>query len=976
MSDSHAVTNNDSTPEHSATPLGVSGHAGYAAYHPKPQHRIELLKRHEDAEGKITYTRSAVIRGVMGWYYTPDGMIRVRFRGDHQSRDHPHFDIDLERLHRAGTWGPVVQAGHIHKRNVEAAVATVEGIIHATQPLQSNPDITEHSPPHAPRLAPRRNTPADREPAREAWAHLGNLLTPTGRLALGAFIAAPWLHTIGAANTALSLVGDGGSGKTLALTAMGALFGNPDLGAVHGLVSSADGTARGISAAAADRGYLPIGLDEIVSNQRPAEVLTSLVMGANRTRATRAGSAATNPATWRSLVVVTTNYTLTGDLDHEMWARRHIEINTTRTPLWQAPEGAEPDWSDIAETIDTGAGWPWWEITQRYGPGPRAQAMTDRIKALPKPLGGKLGSIGAVLQAALAGAEVMADYTGNGTWTQGVWDAALTIAATAADVTTPQWQVWAGAIVEAQATEPGSWLTGDPLHDQPLRGITAEADTAHTGTCTVSHTGTCEWWHILSGPLQIIMGTSNRALATTPIMGAIQRSPKPPHISRRETITGAGRQRVVKMCLTGLAHLADQSNGTGGVSTATDPFSGQRRTPEPTPAPAPEAAPEAAPGALRVGWAPSLVAAMMTGEGGDYDQIVTTPRTLNDGQPAYKDQLEAGGWDTHGWSGGSDSVMATHTATGAKVRFFFESDPEGYAEALRDFPTVNDGHPVKMTPAGSAIAALKHIARNTRARDPRWVLDPGPAAVFDRTRKGGHPYHYASGWTAPGVDKKDAGFQWDRNKAHLSAFGTAVLAPLWAGEDYHHYTGADLPADPLKMAGQWLIEVPVWEYPAMPSPLGDRAPAPGTPVWVTTDIMRLYHGEVGLQPVVLEAWLAPAHRVAPLAAWAERTKQELAKPKRPAHRILKAQYQQLAGKFARAEGATAKGVVRAYRPDWWAAITSNSWANVWRAVWREFQKTGRTPTRLNVDALYYADPEPPSTITIGTGLGEYKAEGR
>ncbi|GAA3133601.1 DUF927 domain-containing protein [Rhodococcus baikonurensis] len=258
--------------------------------------------------------------------------------------------------------------------------------------------------PLSPLIGPE--TAADSELGRQRWGWFAGHLAPMGRLTVGAALAAPWLEARGATSALWTLVGESGAGKTVLLHTCASVYGKPSDWSNH----------------------YPLMLDDVQSiTFSPASALTPIIMGAQRTRATRSGTLAERSGSWHSLAFLTSNSPLRDELTHELWGRRLIEIDAGM--LWQArptdPTAQNLWWSEIVTAHREMQGAPWLALNEQYKSGAKsALGMAHAIESVDKP---GAGNIGMVTQLAVAGCQWLAHWTGNPAWIEGVADAATAV---------------------------------------------------------------------------------------------------------------------------------------------------------------------------------------------------------------------------------------------------------------------------------------------------------------------------------------------------------------------------------------------------------------------------------------------------------------------------------------------------------------------------------------------------------------------
>ncbi|MET8411262.1 DnaB-like helicase C-terminal domain-containing protein [Streptomyces sp. NPDC005195] len=216
----------------------------------------------------------------------------------------------------------------------------------------------------------------------------------------------------------------------------------------------------------------------------------------------------------------------------------------------------------------------------------------------------------------------------------------------------------------------------------------------------------------------------------------------------------------------------------------------------------------------------------------------------------------------------------------------------------------------------------------------------------------------------------------DRNGSFPSACSAVPLAP-----NKLLHTGA-LDAFDRSQAGIYEIDIPDWNYPEMPHPLGrltDRPDEQGR-VWVTTphikQLERLHRDGHLTQPVTIHD------------SWTGKANESLFKPFYTAAREARTELIQAGGEPYKNYKTRLSIALRLlwpkrpesrspfWRPDWRMSMVAEAsvrhWLNAFKAV-----QEGHTLIALrNVDAAIFWTPKdtPPSTYRIGTGFGEVKAK--
>ncbi|MFF4733299.1 DnaB-like helicase C-terminal domain-containing protein [Streptomyces mirabilis] len=216
----------------------------------------------------------------------------------------------------------------------------------------------------------------------------------------------------------------------------------------------------------------------------------------------------------------------------------------------------------------------------------------------------------------------------------------------------------------------------------------------------------------------------------------------------------------------------------------------------------------------------------------------------------------------------------------------------------------------------------------------------------------------------------------DRNGSFPSACSAVPLAP-----NKLVHTGP-LNAFDKGQAGIYLIDIPEWNFPGMPHPLGqliDRADDQGR-VWVTTPHIKQ------LERLHREGHLTK--RVAIHDSWTGRANESLFKPFYTAAREARTGLVQVGGD-AYAHYKTRVSIALRllwpkreeqrspfWRPDWRMSMVAEASVRHWTVAFKAVQEGHTLIALRKVDAAIFWTPDetPPDTYRIGTGFGEVKAK--
>lgn len=996
--------NDSNNQDDSATPHHPNGYRVFLAESGDKSHYVA----HDGGRAGITVwpaddpRKRTCIPGVAGRFQKGDGVVYIL----PTEWQEPYY-ATAEEVNRGIAFAKIGEhaAADWHKNHPHRLIWQK---VASSWPITSpSPRVTEGLPPLAPLFHPSQD---DEETAQACWGAMADRLTPTGRWIVGLVLMSPWIDRAGATSSVLSLWGEAGEGKSLLAQVCSALFGVHDESPSRGgLFQTFDSSPQGIKAQAQDLSYYPMILDEVQAATGDVESqLRALVMGADRSRANRSGSAVASAARWGGLVLVTGNEPL--DLVHEMFTRRLIEVQVC--DLWADVPPAEQwqeraaYWQDIAQKqLPVMEGWPWYVLTKSYLPGSmNAQQIISAVHQVQIPGPGNLGMLG---QIASVGAQWLAEWTGSSTWTDGVWQAGANLITERLAAAPNPARDAATQIIDDMATNPGAW---NESTEYDAHGVLA--DDVQGQVCGCNHDGQCVWYNIYAKALRDIVDVPLRRLGRTRFRHALYTTGSR-DLTRpvRRGLNGA-RPRVATVCIEALVEIA----------TPIQPAHEQQEArsipqmPEPLEIDFfPEGDPDPFQNPHTVGDTPITdeeefhIEATDDGEEDPNERVflwtVGTDIDAELDSAIDKDATDlvvptgwpvktATRWDLGDWTATGASRRVTRP-DGRGLRVWSWSNgnvaPEDYCTALREFHRetgYNFNSPNTLSHS-VAVRFGRGYDGNKQRRDAMMQLT-GRATMKSGSEKHAHMIDIADTWEDEGLasirywgERKPTVpvVSYDRNKAYLPSISNARIAPFFHGEPSYQHYGADAPVDKTKYAGMYKIVVPEWNSP-LPPPHGSKQP--GDIIWVSTEIMDLYqqierdYPHMAVDVTIVEAWLGVSHQgknVPQLEHLTTVVTRLLDKFDNPTRMIPKQMYSGFAGSIS--SPLFRRAPRRIYRPDWAAAIEQNAWCNVLRNVYTAYEIDNRyIPVNLTVDAVKYpADLPTPPGFKIGTGLGQYKIEG-
>ncbi|MEU7341923.1 DnaB-like helicase C-terminal domain-containing protein [Streptomyces sp. NPDC007074] len=216
----------------------------------------------------------------------------------------------------------------------------------------------------------------------------------------------------------------------------------------------------------------------------------------------------------------------------------------------------------------------------------------------------------------------------------------------------------------------------------------------------------------------------------------------------------------------------------------------------------------------------------------------------------------------------------------------------------------------------------------------------------------------------------------DRNGSFPSACSAVPLAP-----NKLLHTGP-LDAFDKGQAGIYQIDIPEWNHPGMPHPLGrliDRPDEQGR-VWVTTPHLKQ-----------LERLHREGHLTTPVTihdSWTGKANESLFKPFYTAAREARTELIQTGGQPYKDYKTRLSIALRLlwpkrpdsrspfWRPDWRMSMVAEASVRHWLTAFKAVQEGHTLIALRNVDAAIFWTPDqtPPDTYRVGTGFGQVKAK--
>ncbi|WP_260848429.1 DnaB helicase C-terminal domain-containing protein [Streptomyces sp. SLBN-118] len=308
-----------------------------------------------------------------------------------------------------------------------------------------------------------------------------------------------------------------------------------------------------------------------------------------------------------------------------------------------------------------------------------------------------------------------------------------------------------------------------------------------------------------------------------------------------------------------------------------------------------------------------------------------------------------------------------------------EDEPEGAVfpalRILKDAVDRSKMHPIKVIRTEERDSGPWPLISEDMDGEPRWVHPDVTSTRVAHTRANGKRVRRDK-LLVPDSFGEGVMCLIDRNGSYPSACSAVPLAP-----NKLLHTGP-LKAFDKTQAGIYLIDIPEWNHPDMPHPLGriiDRPDDQGR-VWVTTPHIK------HVEKLVREGHLAAAPTIHD--SWTGKANESLFKPFYAAARQARTELVQIGGDPYKAYKTRLSIALRLlwpkrteqrspfWRPDWRMSMVAEASVRHWTMAFKAVQDGHKLIALRNVDAAIFWTPAntPPATYRIGTGFGEVKAK--
>ncbi|MEV6021449.1 MULTISPECIES: type II toxin-antitoxin system prevent-host-death family antitoxin [unclassified Streptomyces] len=308
-----------------------------------------------------------------------------------------------------------------------------------------------------------------------------------------------------------------------------------------------------------------------------------------------------------------------------------------------------------------------------------------------------------------------------------------------------------------------------------------------------------------------------------------------------------------------------------------------------------------------------------------------------------------------------------------------EDEPEGAVfpglKILKDAVQRSKMHPIPVIRSEDRESGPWPLISEDMSGEPKWVHPDVTSARVAHIRDNGKRVRRDK-FDVPASFGDGLMCLIDRNGSYPSACSAVPLAP-----NKLLHTGP-LDAFDKGQAGIYLIDIPEWNFPGMPHPLGqliDRTDEQGR-VWVTTPHIKQ------LERLHRDGHLT--RRVTIHDSWTGRANESLFKPFYTAAREARTDLVQVGGEPYAHYKTRVSIALRLlwpkrqeqrspfWRPDWRMSMVAEASVRHWMAAFKAVQEGHTLIALRKVDAAIFWTPDqtPPDTYRIGTGFGEVKAK--
>ncbi|WP_455356694.1 DnaB-like helicase C-terminal domain-containing protein [Streptomyces sp. SYSU K217416] len=308
-----------------------------------------------------------------------------------------------------------------------------------------------------------------------------------------------------------------------------------------------------------------------------------------------------------------------------------------------------------------------------------------------------------------------------------------------------------------------------------------------------------------------------------------------------------------------------------------------------------------------------------------------------------------------------------------------EDEPEGAVfpalRILKDAVDRSKMHPIKVIRTEERDSGPWPLISEDMDGEPRWVHPDVTSTRVAHTKANGKRVRRDQ-LLVPDSFGEGVMCLIDRNGSYPSACSAVPLAP-----NKLLHTGA-LEAFDKTQAGIYLIDIPQWNQPNMPHPLGRLTERPDDQgrVWVTTPHIKqleklVREGHLGAAPAIHDSWTGKANEslFKPFYAAARQARTELVQAGGDPYKAYKTRLS-IALRLLWPKRKEQRSPF--WRPDWRMSMVAEASVRHWTMAFKAVQEGHTLIALRNVDAAIFFTPPgtPPATYRIGTGFGEVKAK--